>query len=123
MHKWLVQSSLLQAADLVYPTTSHRCSSRCIFSDFPSLRGAPVQNRASPDMGDGPTGTEYIWKYLSGIMFWWCGNDLQSNYHHRAQNRFQSAAFAEHLLIGMIGFWSCPVHTSDADWSTFSFVG
>jgi len=69
MHKWLGRLSLQQEADLAYPTSSRRCCSRCIFGDFPSLRGAPVRYPGAPEMGDVPNGTAYIWNYPCSIMF------------------------------------------------------
>jgi len=123
MHIWLAQLSLRQEADLAYPTTNCLCSSRCIFSDFPSLWGAPVQNRGAPGMGDVPTRTGFIWEYRCSIMFRRYVSHLQSKFHRRAQNCVERDAFAGHLLIGMIRFWSCPVHASDVDLSTISFAG
>jgi len=119
MHIWLAQSSLRCAVDFVYPTTNHLCSSRCRFDDPQSQRGALVQDWGEPEMGDVPTGTGYIWKYPCRIMFRSYVSHLQSNYHTWARNRVQRAALAGHLLIGMIQFWSCPVHAWDVDLSRF----
>jgi len=40
-------------------------------------------------MGNVPTGTVYIWKYLSSRMCWSYANDLQSNNHCLAQIQFR----------------------------------
>ena len=123
MHKWSAQLSLQQEVHLTYPTTNHQCSSRWIFSHFPSLWGAPVQNQGSPEMGDVPKGIVYIWKHFCSILFQRYVNTLQSNYHHQAGNWVERGTFARHLLIGMNQFWSCPVPASDVDPSKFSFAG
>jgi len=61
MHLSLVQLSLRQEDDSVYPTTTSRpSSSRCRFDDPQSQQVAPVQNRGVPEMGDVLGGTEYI---------------------------------------------------------------
>jgi len=56
-------------------------------------------------------------------MFRRCANDLQSNTHRRARNWVKRGAFIAHLLIQTIQYWSCPVHASDVDPSTFPFIG
>jgi hypothetical protein len=91
--------------------------------ELPRLPGALVHNPGAPAMGHAPKRTEYICKYPNSIMCQRYVNYLQSNYHHWAQNRFQRRAFTKHLQIEMIWFWSYPVHASDADSSTFLFVG
>jgi len=123
MHKWLAQSSLQQEADLAYPTTTPLCSSSCIFCDLPSMQGAPVENWGAPEPGDVPKGTAYIWKYQCSIMYQWCANDVQSNLYCQARYRVERGGFVQHLLIEMIRCWSCPVHTSVVDLSTFLFAG
>ena len=110
MLKWQAQLFLRREVDPVYPTTSHPCSSRCRFDDSQSQQGAPVQNRGVPEIGDVLEGTEYIWKYPCSITFRRYVSRLQSKYPRRVRNRVQRGAFARHLLIGMIRFWSCPVH-------------
>jgi len=105
------QSSLRQAADLAYPSTNHPCSDYNIFGNFPILRGSLVQNGGAPEIGDVPNGTVYIWKYPCSMMFQRYVNDLQSNYHQRARNRVEREAFASRLLIGIIPFRCCAVHT------------
>jgi len=123
MHIWLAQSLLWQEVHLVYPTTNRLCSSRCRFDDPQSQGGVPVQNGCAPEMGDVPKGTGYIWKYPCSIMFRRYVSNLQSNCHHRAQNRVQRGPFEGHLPNGIIRFWSCPVHAWDVDQSRFSFAG
>jgi len=123
MHIWLARPSLRQEVDLVYSTTNRQCSSRCRFDDLRSQRGALGQNWGAPAMGYVPNGIGYIWKYLCRLMFRGYVRHLQSNYHRRARNRVQRGAFMGHLPIGMIPFWSCPVHAWVVDPSRFSFAG
>jgi len=123
MHKWLTQSSPRQYADLASHTSNRQWSSRGLFSDFRSQCCAQVHNRGAPEISDVPTGSVSIWRYPCSIMWRRYVNDLQSNYHHQAQNRLERAAFAGHWLVGMIRFSSFPVDASNDDLSMFSFAG
>jgi len=87
------------------------------------LRGTPVINWDTPELGDEPNRAVYIWKYHYSIMFQRHVNDLQSNYYCPAQNCMQRWAFLGHLQIPMSRFWWCPVHVLDNDPSIFSFTG
>jgi len=122
MHIWVPPSSLRYEVHPVYPTTNCPCPSHWRFDDPQSQQGAQVQNQGGPEMGHVPKRTAYIWKYPFGWMFWRHVSHFQSNYHCRAQNRVQRGAFVWHLLIGMIQFWSCLVHTWDVDHSRFCLL-
>jgi len=123
MHILLQQSSLRQELDPAYHTTNRTCSSHCRFDNPQSQRGTPVQKWSVTQMEDVLGKIGYIRLYPCGVMFWRDVSHLQSNYNCRAQNWVQRGAFSGHLLIGLIRFWSCPVHALDVDVSMILFVG
>ena len=120
---WLARLSLWQDVDPVYPTTNCLCLSCCRINDPPSQRGTQVDNWGVPEMGDVLGGTGFIWKYPCSIMFRRYASTLQFHYDCQARNKVQREAFAKHMLIGMIRFWSCPVPVWDIDLSIISFTG
>jgi hypothetical protein len=85
--------------------------------------GAPAQNWGAPEIWDVRNGTVHIWQYHCSIMFRRYVNNVHANHHGQARNPVERGPFAGHLLIRMIWCWSCPVHNTDVNLSTFLFIG
>jgi len=121
MLTWLPQLLLLQEGNCVYPTTNWVYSCYCRFNDPQSQRGTPVKNQTVPPMVDVLTETVYIGNYHCRIMFHKNANHLHSHCLHWAWNQVQTEACPGYQAIEMIWFWSCRVHASDVELSTFTF--